>query len=67
MAAEIEMLLDNDRLSISKSQRYNILQSWPIFVLDSMAEIMANKTAVVYVYSSDGDFEFPKINAKIIS
>jgi hypothetical protein len=37
---------------------------WSSFVLDTMVCIVENKPAIVQVYSSDGDFEFPEITAK---
>jgi hypothetical protein len=40
------------------------LLEWSSFVRDTMVCIVENKPAIVQVYSSDGDFEFPEITAK---
>ena len=73
MAAKIEVALANDKLTISKSQKArgdaliwkDKIQQWSFFVLDTLAEIVGEKSAIVHVFSPDGDFDFPKISAKI--
>jgi hypothetical protein len=75
MLAKIGVQLSNRRFSVRYDEENDndkrgdnlrkLKTQWASFVLDLLVEIVENKAAVVHVYSSDGDFKFPDINAKI--
>lgn len=75
MLPKIRILLSDSRFSVRYVNENNydtrgdnlrhLLVKWASFVLDLLVEIVQNKTAVVHVYTSDGDFKFPEINGKI--
>jgi hypothetical protein len=75
MLPKIRILLSDSRFSVryAKENNYDnrgdslrqLQVKWSSFVLDLLVEIVQKKAAVVHVYTSDGDFKFPEINAKI--
>lgn len=70
MGATVEVVLSNRNVSFRFCDEKNSkkfvdnLSNWSKFVMNSVAYIVENKSAVVQVYSSDGEFRFPTINAK---
>lgn len=67
--ATVEVILSNRNVSFrfcdqQNSKSLENLNKWSSFVMNSVATIVESKSAIVQVYTPDGDFLFPTINAK---